>query len=57
MLEDVKLQCEKEAFVNDLVKIAKAYGWFGDYVEIGRFVEDVIEQMGFDSKNYDLEPD
>lgn len=51
------LQCKPEEFINDLVKVAKAYGWSGDYVEVARFVEDTIEEFGYNSKDFDLQPD
>jgi hypothetical protein len=52
----IQLNCEKTMFIADLVKLAKEYGRYGDYVEVREFVSYVIEEQGFNYDDFDLEP-
>ena len=52
----VNINTNPAQFIEDLVRVAKDYGWQGDYTEIRGFVADVIEDFGFDSNDYDLTP-
>lgn len=52
----MNLNCEKTMFIADLIKLAKEYGWTGDYIEVREFVSYVIETQGLNPDNFDLEP-
>lgn len=43
-----------EEFLDILIELAKNYGWSGDYVEVGRFIEWCYEKANRISP--DLEP-
>lgn len=45
-------------FLDKLLEIGKLYGWSGDYVEIGSFIEQLHMYHGIenvDTKPYDLD--
>ena len=43
-----------DGFLNQLVEVAKLYGWDGDYTEIEQFIRDLYE--GINKPCPDLEP-
>jgi hypothetical protein len=49
----IKELLDKE-FLDKLLEIGKLYGWSGDYVEIGSFIEELHRLGGID--NVDTEP-
>lgn len=45
-------------FLNTLAEVGRLYGWSGDYVEIGQFIEDLHQAIGVENVNtepYELE--
>ena len=44
-----------DEFLNKLLEVGKLYGWSGDYVEIGNFIEELHRKKGITIPNEDLQ--
>lgn len=58
---DVKIrELINDEFLATLLEVGKLYGWTGDYVEIGQFIENLHAEHGIegvDVQPYELEED
>lgn len=52
----LKLQCNPVALRQDLINLARTFGWSGDYSEIAQFVMWVGDEIGLPISSLELEP-
>lgn len=49
-------EIERKQFIQRVVTAGRIYGWEGDYQEVREFLVWLIEENGFNPKDYNLEP-